>query len=71
MPEVQSDISPKMWYHFYKRKLKLIKFDMMVYCFIERNITNTQKENKASLPQENQYHCLFNISSEFVVLAKI
>ena len=61
MPEVQSDKSPKIDTMFYKSKLKLIKFDVMVYCFTELNITNIQKENKASLPQETQYYCLFII----------
>ena len=37
----------------YQTKLKLINFIMLVYCFTERNRTNAQTSNKASLPQEN------------------
>ena len=44
-----------MWFGtiFYKIKLKLINFVMMVNCFTQQNITNAYAINKESLPQEN------------------
>ena len=54
---------------FYKTKLKLIRFVMILYCFTELKIRNTQKRNKASVPHENRkgfyyhnlsyYHCYY------------
>ena len=37
---------------FYKTKLKLIKFVIILYCFTELKIRNTQKKNKASVPHD-------------------
>jgi hypothetical protein len=37
----------------YDAKLKLINFNCLVYCFTEKNRTNCQISNEASLPQEN------------------
>ena len=45
---------------FCKTNLKVIKFVMMLYCFTELNIRNTQKTNKASLPHKNEDYELFS-----------
>ena len=44
---------------FYKTKMKLVKLFMMLYCFTELNIRNTQKRNQSSLPHENQDNIFF------------
>ena len=45
---------------FYKTKLKLLEFVMMLYCFTKLNIRNTQKRNKSSLPNKNKDYELFS-----------
>ena len=46
---------------FYKTKLLLLQFVMMLYCFTELNIRNTQKRNKSPLPKKNKDYDLFSI----------
>ena len=54
MPKIKPDNSPEIQYMFYKTKLKLIQFVMLLYLFTEMNIQNTQKRNKAFLPHKNK-----------------
>ena len=53
MSEKQSDNFLRFGTIFYKSKLKLINFVMMVYCFTKWNRKNAQTSNKESLPQNN------------------
>ena len=60
MPEMQSGNSPEIQDHVLQSQAETHQVFMMLYCFTELNIRNTQKRNKASLPHENEDYELFS-----------